>query len=343
MRTGEWWMTRFKDLSIRRKLLFIMTLLSWGTVFLAAVAFSFAEYLQERASLTEQIRTQATIIGFNSRAALAFNDPETARKVLSALKANTNIHGAALYSTEGRLFAKFTRPDQDEDPVLTVPANPLEASISFDRGELTLRQPIRLDETLVGAILINAHLEEFGAQMVVRIGIILAILLLTLSLTFFLALRMQQLIIRPIESLRAAASAIGQGDFDSPIPVHAQDEIGQLALSFRQMSRDLARERAALERATRAKSEFLANMSHEIRTPMNAIIGLTELALLHPMDERPRSFLSKIAGSSRALLRILNDILDFSKIEAGKLDLEQTPFTLREVITHLVDLFAAQA
>ncbi|GAB0058671.1 Sensor histidine kinase RcsC [Candidatus Magnetaquicoccaceae bacterium FCR-1] len=343
MGPGEGLIGWFTDLSIRRKLMLIMTLLSWGTLLLAAVAFSIAEYLQEKESLTEQIRTQATIIAFNSRAALAFDDPETARRMLSALEANDNIHGAALYTAEGRLFAKFTRPYQDEDPILTVPTNPLEASISFDRGELTLRQPIRLDETLVGAILINAHLDEFGARTVERTVIILAILLVTLSLTFFLALRMQRLIIRPIESLRAAASAIGQGDFDTPIPVHSQDEIGQLALSFRRMRQDLARERAALEQATRAKSVFLANMSHEIRTPMNAIIGLTELALPHPMEERTRSFLHKIAGSSRALLRILNDILDFSKIEAGKLDLEHAPFTLREVLTHLENLFADQA
>ncbi|MEO5345188.1 MAG: ATP-binding protein [Magnetococcus sp. YQC-9] len=343
MRLGDRLLARFKDLSIRRKLLFIMTLLSWGTLFLATVAFTIVEYLQEQDSLTEHIRTQAEIVAFNSRAALTFNDPDTARRVLSALKANNNVHSAALFTQDGRLFAKFTRLASEDDRALSAPGRPLEESVRFDHDELTLRQPIRLDDELIGGILINAHLEEFGKQMVLHTFVILIILLVTFSLTFYLALRLQNLITVPIESLRTAASAIGQGDFDTPIRIHSRDEIGQLALSFQRMSQDLAHERASLQRATRAKSEFLANMSHEIRTPMNAIIGLTELTLQHPMEERPRSFLKKIAGSSRALLRILNDILDFSKIEAGKLDLELRPFTLSEVIGHMNDLFAEQA
>ena len=40
---------------------------------------------------------------------------------------------------------------------------------------------------------------------------------------------------------------------------------------------------------------------------------------------------------------IINDILDFSKIEAGKLDLEQTPFFLDEVMENLANLLGLKA
>ncbi|TAA47179.1 PAS domain-containing protein [Corallincola spongiicola] len=86
------------------------------------------------------------------------------------------------------------------------------------------------------------------------------------------------------------------------------------------------------EKANRAKSEFLANMSHEIRTPMNAILGLSQLALSTPLDERQKDYVSKIWGASNSLLDIINDILDFSKIEAGKMDLEDAPFYVEDVI-----------
>ena len=47
--------------------------------------------------------------------------------------------------------------------------------------------------------------------------------------------------------------------------------------------------------------------------------------------------------SAEALLAILNDILDLSKIEAGKLNLEEIPYDLREIVNDLVVLYALKA
>lgn len=76
---------------------------------------------------------------------------------------------------------------------------------------------------------------------------------------------------------------------------------------------------------------------------MNVIIGLSRLAL--ELDPTPKlhGYLTKLQGAARGLLTILNDILDFSKVEAGRLELDNTPFRLPDVLQQVTDLFGERA
>ncbi|MGN6314534.1 MAG: two-component regulator propeller domain-containing protein [Rhodanobacteraceae bacterium] len=89
------------------------------------------------------------------------------------------------------------------------------------------------------------------------------------------------------------------------------------------------------EQANAAKTDFLAGMAHEIRTPMTGVLGMAELLLNTPMDERQRGYADAIRRSGALLMRQLNDALDLARIEAGKLELNVAPFDpaalLREI------------
>src|SRR5262249_46438638 len=94
---------------------------------------------------------------------------------------------------------------------------------------------------------------------------------------------------------------------------------------------DESREQA--EAASRAKSRFLAVVSHEVRTPLNGILGMTHLLLETPLSQEQQTYARAVKSSGEALLGLIEEILDFSKIEAGRIEIEEAPFDLIELVT----------
>ena len=96
--------------------------------------------------------------------------------------------------------------------------------------------------------------------------------------------------------------------------------------------------------ANAAKTTFLSNMSHDIRTPMNAVMGFATLLNREPDDPvRVREYSRKINAASNHLLGLINDILDISKIESGKIALNQTVFSINELIESINVVIRPQA
>ncbi|MBQ7651705.1 MAG: response regulator, partial [Victivallales bacterium] len=119
---------------------------------------------------------------------------------------------------------------------------------------------------------------------------------------------------------------------------NVDDEVRERNVQQKQLEEALHMAQAA----NRAKTAFLNNMSHDIRTPMNAIIGFSGLAASH-IDNKDQvlNYLQKIGQSSDHLLSLINEVLDMSRIESGKMNLNEKPESLAEILHTLRDIIHA--
>ena len=94
------------------------------------------------------------------------------------------------------------------------------------------------------------------------------------------------------------------------------------------------------QEALKAKSTFLASLSHDIRTPMNAIIGMVNLALEEPDNQKQiLESLNIIKSSSENLLSLINNFLDINRLESGAAAEHNAPFNLKDVCTDIANTF----
>ena len=128
-----------------------------------------------------------------------------------------------------------------------------------------------------------------------------------------------------VRRLERAAEKVAAGEFEEPIPVDSGDELGQLAVAFNQMQRQLAQ----LESA---RKKFIATASHELRTPIFSLGGFVELLEDEELDtETRRRFLEQVRDQVERLRKLSVDLLDLSRLESGSLELRPEQVDLNEL------------
>ncbi|MEK2688598.1 response regulator [Bdellovibrio sp. GT3] len=152
---------------------------------------------------------------------------------------------------------------------------------------------------------------------------------------------------RSLMELNYATKEIGRGNLGVTVPVHSQDELGELAVSINRMSADLESnisQRLLAENANQVKTLFLANMSHEIRTPLGIILGMTEI-LKDPQvsTEEKLKYLEVMESTGHNLSRLINDILDITKVESGHIDVELAAVQIDPFIEEIGSMMQVKA
>jgi signal transduction histidine kinase len=142
---------------------------------------------------------------------------------------------------------------------------------------------------------------------------------------------------RRLRRMRQAAEAVAEGHFDQPIPVGSSDELGQLARSFNEMQRRLAR-------LDSSRKEFIANASHELRTPIFSLGGFVELLETEKLTAAERrAFVAEIRGQIERLQKLTIDLLDLSRLDADVMEIRREQVDLKEAAREVADEFRPAA
>lgn len=121
--------------------------------------------------------------------------------------------------------------------------------------------PVRSDDEVTGVIYLVAKKENVYSQMKTINNILATGTGIALLITAVLGILLAQTITRPISDMRKQAQAMAKGNFSRKVKVFGYDEIGQLAITFNNLTKKLQEAQATTEGERRKLSSVLSYMT----------------------------------------------------------------------------------
>lgn len=148
------------------------------------------------------------------------------------------------------------------------------------------------EEEIIGAIYIEASIEEIYDQMRDINQILMSGTIIALAITAILGVLLARTITRPIIDMKRQAVVLGRGDFSRSVKVYGNDEIGQLASAFNELTNRLQDARATTEGEKRKLSSVLTHMTDGvIATDKSGKIILMNKRAEHMLDKKQEDVL----------------------------------------------------
>jgi signal transduction histidine kinase len=122
---------------------------------------------------------------------------------------------------------------------------------------------------------------------------------------------------RTLRELTEASGQIARGKLGLQVKIRSRDELGALAVSFNQMSADLAR-------AAQSRRQMTADIAHDLRSPLSVISGYAEALNDGKLPGTPEVY-DILYQESQHLGRLVEDLRLLSLADAGELRLELQP------------------
>jgi two-component system OmpR family sensor kinase len=201
-----------------------------------------------------------------------------------------------------------------------------------------LASPIDYPTGAHGVLVVGASLEEREEALAGLLGELFIVGPVALLLAALLGYGLGTAALRPVEAMRAEASAISAAEPGRRLPVPAaRDEVARLATTLNGMLERLQR---ALER----ERSFVANASHELRTPLALLKAELELALRRPRSATElEGALRSAAAETDRLARLAEDLLVLARSDQEQLPLRRERVSARNLLVRVAQRYGGQA
>ena len=130
-----------------------------------------------------------------------------------------------------------------------------------ERRVWVLSTPIDSKGEVIGAVYVIAEMENVFEQMDEINSIFMTGTAIALVITAVLGILLARTITRPMSDMRKQALVMSKGNFSRKVKVYGDDEIGQLAVTFNNLTKKLQESQSSTEGERRKLSSVLTNMT----------------------------------------------------------------------------------
>ena len=220
-----------KGTPIRRTLMTVILVTCGAVMLTTSIAYCVYDFLAFRQQTLRNLMTLNGAIAANATAALAFENPDDAREILTAFKSDPHVRVARLYSHGGALFASYPA-EAAADTAATV----LTDGYRFEGGFLIGVQPVVENGRRLGTLYVKSDLSALVRRLGNFAVISGLVLVLSYAVAYIVSMRLQRQISDPILSLTTTVSSISERrDYTLRAPPADGHEVGMLTDAFNGM------------------------------------------------------------------------------------------------------------
>jgi signal transduction histidine kinase len=151
-------------------------------------------------------------------------------------------------------------------------------------------------------------------------------------------------LIIPIRNLTDGVKMMGEGKLGYTVPITSTDELGSLASSFNQMSKELKNSREQLEeynknlkQLVKQKNYFINQLGHDLKNPLNPLCNLLPLLSRDEKNPERQEILDVIMRNVGYIKNLVIKTIELARLNSSKIDFTYEPLDLHDMVEAVIE------